>query len=144
MSGDRSGCVQVSDHAVVQYLRRFKGVDIEAVKAEIASKVTKPAEYARFWATHLRRFDQMTETRHHRVQSEALVSNMKAEAVSSATSLGRAELATGPETRCLRRTCRRPVGGIASQSGKKSCRASGNRSGTRVSFESSNHQESDL
>lgn len=40
--------IEVTDHAVVQYLRRFKGVDIEAVRAEIASKITKPADYARF------------------------------------------------------------------------------------------------
>jgi hypothetical protein len=40
--------VEVTDHAVVQYLRRFKGVDIDAVRAEIASKIARPAEYARF------------------------------------------------------------------------------------------------
>lgn len=40
--------VEVTDHAVVQYLRRFKGVDIDAVKAEIASKIGRPADYARF------------------------------------------------------------------------------------------------
>lgn len=48
MSGDRPNSVQVSDHAVVQYLRRFRGVDIDAVREEIAAKVPNPEQFARF------------------------------------------------------------------------------------------------
>ena len=40
--------VHVSDHAVVRYLERVLGIDVDGVRAEIAAKIRNPEKYARF------------------------------------------------------------------------------------------------
>ena len=40
--------VDVSDHAVVRYMERVLGVDVDGVRAEIANKIRNPEKYAQF------------------------------------------------------------------------------------------------
>ncbi|NKC12912.1 MAG: hypothetical protein GKR94_12150 [Gammaproteobacteria bacterium] len=46
--GKSEPLVEVSDHAVVRYLERVKGVDVGSVRAEIAERIKNPRKYAGF------------------------------------------------------------------------------------------------